>query len=85
MEATRAQDAGNRDYTDFELEFAVFCIESLAERLGQNPAETYDMLARRSDILDSYIVPCCDALHTQDKEYIVDDILDVIRERGIAV
>lgn len=67
------------------LEFAVFCIESIARRLGVDGTRVYDALARRSDVLYGYIVPCYDALHTQDREYIVDDILGVLARKGVAV
>ena len=66
-----------------ELEFAVFCIENVADFLELNGDEVYRLLTERSDILDNYIIPCFDALHTQGKEYIVNDIVEVIREKGI--
>ncbi len=69
--------------TPLELEFAVFCIENVAIRLGISGADAYELLAVKSDILQSYIVPCTDVLHTQGKDYIVEDILGVMRERGI--
>lgn len=69
--------------TPLELEFAVFCIENVAIRLGISGADAYELLAVKSDILQSYIVPYTDVLHTQGKDYIVEDILGVMRERGI--
>lgn len=68
-----------------ELKFAVFCIENLAECLGLKGSDVYQLLTEQSDILDNYIIPCSDALHTQGKEYIVNDIIEVMRERGLAV
>ena len=66
-----------------ELEFCVFCIENIAIRLGINPKEVYTMIAEQSDILNDYIVPEYEMLHTQGKDYIVDDIIEVMKERGI--
>jgi len=66
-----------------ELEFSVFCIENVAERLGLGGDEVYGLFTEKSDILDGYIVPCYDVLHTQGKEYIVDDIVDFMREKGV--
>jgi len=66
-----------------ELDFAVFCIESVAEHLNINGANVYTKLKHESDILDEYIVKCYDALHTQGKEYIVEDITDIMREEGL--
>ena len=68
-----------------ELEFAVFCIENVAQRLQVNAEEVYAALTEKSDILHSYIVPGYDILHTQSKDYIVDDILQVMRDRGITL
>ena len=66
-----------------ELEFCVFCIENIATILGINPKEVYTMIAEQSDILNDYIVPEYEMLHTQGKDYIVDDIIEVMKERGI--
>lgn len=68
-----------------ELEFAVFCIENIAACLGAPTEKVYLALTEKSDILSSYIVPEYEVLHTQSKEYIVRDILDVMKERGVHV
>lgn len=67
------------------LEYVLFCIESIAEKIGKDGGEVYRMLTENSDILNSYIVPVYDVLHTQGKDYIVEDILDVMRKRGLTV
>lgn len=68
-----------------ELEFAVFCIENVAARLGVNAEKVYQAFTEKSNILHGYIVPEYEVLHTQSKEYIVDDLLDVMKERGVKV
>lgn len=68
-----------------ELEFAVFCVESIAQRLGVASERVYAALAEKSDILNGYIVPEYEVLHTQGKDYIVNDILEVMQERGVTV
>ena len=68
-----------------ELEFSIFCIENIAEHLGLKGDEIYLLLSEKSNVLDNYIIPCFDALHTQGKEYIVNDIVDVMREEGLIV
>ena len=65
------------------MEFAVFCIENIAENLGKSGNEVYKMLTEKSDILDSYVISCYDVLHTQGKNYIVNDILDYMKKRGV--
>ena len=68
-----------------ELEFAIFCIENVAAKLCLDPVLVYDAFTKQSNILNGYIVPCCDQLHTQSLEYIVEDILDVMRENNIKI
>ena len=68
-----------------ELEFAVFCIENIARKLGKTGEEVYRALAEKTNILDGYIIPGYEMLHTQSKEYIVDDIISLMEERGIEV
>ena len=45
--------------------------------------KVYDALTEKSDILNDYIIPEYEILHTQGKEYIVDDIIEVMKERGV--
>ena len=66
-----------------ELECAIFCIENIAAKLGVSAEKVYDALTEKSDILNDYIIPEYEILHTQGKEYIVDDIIEVMKERGV--
>ena len=68
-----------------ELEFAVFCIENVAKELDVNAERVYQAFAEESNILKGYIIPEYDILHTQSREYIVRDILDVMKERGVHI
>ncbi len=68
-----------------ELEFAVFCIENVAAKLGVNAEKVYRAFTEKSNILHGYIVPEYEVLHTQCKEYIVNEILDVRKERRVDV
>lgn len=68
-----------------ELEFAVFCVENVAEKLGMGAEKIYKMLTAETDILNGYIVPEYEILHTQSKEYIVNDIIELMRESGVKV
>ena len=54
-----------------ELEFAVFCIENVAAKLGVDAERIYQAFTEQSDILNGYIVPEYEVLHTQSREYIV--------------
>ncbi|MBQ9344200.1 MAG: DUF3791 domain-containing protein [Kiritimatiellae bacterium] len=66
-----------------ELEFAVFCIENLAAALGRPADAVYRALSGENGLLRRYILPSYDVLHTQGKEYIVEDILDAMNASGV--
>jgi len=68
-----------------ELEFTVFCIENVADYLRLKGEEVYKLLTEKSDILDNYIIPCYAALHTQGKDYIVNDIVEFMHEKGLEI
>ena len=68
-----------------ELEFAIFCIENVAVKLGVNAERVYQAFTEKSNILNGYIVPEYEVLHTQSREYIVDDLLNVMKERGVEI
>lgn len=75
----------NGHYTSQELEFAIFCIESLATKLKIDAPKVYDALAEKSDILDGYIIPEYEILRTQGKDYIINDIIEIMNEKGIKI
>ncbi len=68
-----------------ELEFAVFCVENVAAALGKPSGDVYRALSGDNGILHQYIIPSYDVLHTQGKDYIVNDICEVMEERGVAL
>ena len=65
-----------------QVDFSTFCIGSLARALNMNQTEVYRRL-KSSGILMDYIVPCYDLLHTFSREYIVEDLIDLMRKRGV--
>lgn len=65
-----------------ELEFVVFCIENVAAKLGMDAERVYQAFTEKSDILSGYIVPEYEVLHTQSREYIVDDLIDGEERKG---
>ena len=66
-----------------ELEFVLFCIESVATELKTDGRTVYDAFTEKSNILDDYIIPCYDVLHTQGKEYIVEDLISKMVAEGV--
>lgn len=67
-----------------ELDFSIFILYSLADKWNKTPATVYRIL-NSTGILDNYIIACYDVLHTQGKEYLVEDITDYVREKGVAL
>ena len=67
------------------LEFTVFCLENVARQLAVPSQRLYDAWTDEQDFLGQYVVPCYEILHTQSREYIVEDILCAMKEKGIAV
>lgn len=70
-----------KDIDRKELTFIVFLINSLAEAWKVQTKRTYEILTTLN-ILDGYVIPCYDVLHTQSKQYLVEDITGLVRERG---
>lgn len=65
---------------DKKMEFAVFCIESVAEHLSRPAREIYDRM-NRLRLLEEYIFPFYDTLHSQSKQYIVSELLQAMDVR----
>ncbi|MGL5066495.1 MAG: DUF3791 domain-containing protein [Sarcina sp.] len=65
------------------LEFTIFCVENIAEKLNIEPIKAYNLLGKDSNIIKDYIVPCYEPLHSQGKEYIVNDIIEIMKIRGL--
>jgi hypothetical protein len=64
-----------------ELGFATFCIVQLARVLKLSSSEVYNRL-KRSGILDEYIIPSYDVLHTFSLPYLLDDLQECMKEKG---
>lgn len=64
------------------LEFVTYCISKLAQVLNMPQSEIYRRL-KESGILYDYIVPSYDILHTFSSRYLVEDLTDFMREKGV--
>ena len=67
-----------------EIDFTVFVIHRLMQAWKMSAPRVYRVL-QDADIIDGYLVPCYDVLHTLGAEYLVEDITDLARERGAAL
>lgn len=64
------------------LEFVTYCISKLAQVLKMSQREVYRRL-KQSGILYDYIVPSYDVLHTFSSRYLIEDITDYMKEKGV--
>ncbi|MEY8488753.1 DUF3791 domain-containing protein [uncultured Parabacteroides sp.] len=65
-----------------QLNFVMFCVESIADVLKMSSRKVYHLL-KDSGILMGYIVPSYDVLHTFSREYLVEDIVSFMKEKGL--
>lgn len=64
-----------------QLDFVTYCIGNLSIRLQLPQKTIYDML-KSTGILDDYIVKGYDVLHTFGKEYLMEDLISYMQEKG---
>jgi hypothetical protein len=64
------------------LGFVTLCISCLSRRLNLSKTEVYHRL-KSSGILYEYIVPSYDVLHTFSTDYVMDDLTDYMKEKGV--
>ncbi len=62
-------------------EFVVFCIENTAARLGISGKRLYLEL-KRTDGIKAFLYPSYPSLHTQGKEYIVNETIEYLRRHN---
>ncbi len=67
-----------------QLKFSVFIINNLAHHLDKPVDSIYKTLSE-TGILDEYVLPCYDVLHTLGKEYLMEDITEFMKTRGVVV
>ena len=65
-----------------KLEFVTYCISKLANLLELSQQEVYNRL-NKSGILYDYIVPSYDVLQTFSSRYLMDDLTDYMKEKGV--
>ncbi len=64
-----------------QLDFVTFCIGNLSIRLNLPQKVVYIKL-KESGILNDYIIKGYDVLHTFGKEYLMNDLIDYMQEKG---
>jgi len=64
------------------LEFVTYCIGQLSLLLKLPQREIYKRL-KKSGILYGYIVPSYDVLHTFGSRYLMEDLTEYMKEKGV--
>lgn len=67
-----------------QLRFIVYLIHALAGAWNVSPSRAYEVL-NGSKVLDNYVIPCFDVLHSMGREALVEDMTSFVREKGFAV
>lgn len=57
--------------------FVCSCIESAAERLNDKASDVYRRM-ERVGLINEYIIPCYDTLHTESRENVTNDIIETL-------
>ncbi|MDE5551382.1 MAG: DUF3791 domain-containing protein [Bacteroidaceae bacterium] len=64
------------------LNFVIFCVGGVADALKMSAKDTYRRMSQ-GGIISDYIVPCYDVLHTFSREYIVEDLVNLMNKKGL--
>lgn len=70
--------------SDKELRFITFLIHQLAKEWSLSTPRVYEIL-NNTHILDEYIIQNYDCLHTLGASYLIEDISEFVREKGVIV
>lgn len=65
-----------------DMNFTIYCVGIMAERLGLDARDVYRLM-QKGDIIMGYIVPCFDVLHSFSREYIIEDLTRLMKEKGL--
>lgn len=64
-----------------KMGFVASCVEHVARKLGVPYKVVFDAL-QRCDAIHQYIVPHYNALHSQSREHVNEDIIEYLHSRG---
>ena len=65
-----------------KIDFSIFLLYRLADRF-QQPAVHLSPELEQAKVFEEYVIPYYDVLHTLGEEYLVDDVADYARNRGV--
>lgn len=62
---------------EIKLAFAASCVEGAARKLGVPYIEVYERM-KKVELIDNYILKHYDTLHTESREYLIEDIIECL-------
>lgn len=65
-----------------DLDFTIYCVGIMAESLGRDARDVYRLM-QKGNIIMGYIVPCFDVLHSFSREYIIEDLTQLMKKKGL--
>ena len=65
-----------------ELDFSTYCIGALSIYLDRSQKDVFNML-NESGVLMGYIIRCYDVLHTFGRQYLVEDLSSILKDKGV--
>lgn len=64
------------------IDFTIYCIGIVAEALCCDARDVYRLM-KKGNLIMGYIVPCFDVLHTFSRQYIVEDLTNLMRQKQL--
>lgn len=65
---------------EIKMAFVASCIEDVADRLGLPYIEVFERM-EEVGMIDGYIYPCYEALHTESRENLTTSLIDTLKRR----
>lgn len=62
---------------EIKLAFAASCVEGAARKLGVPYIEVYERM-KKVELIDNYILKHYDTLHTENREYLIEDVIECL-------
>ena len=62
---------------EIKMAFVASCIEGAARKMGVSYREAYERM-NNVGMIDDYLLGCYDALHTESREYVTEDVIECL-------
>lgn len=68
---------------EIKMAFVASCIEGAARKMGVSYREAYERM-NNVGMIDDYMLGCYDALHTESREYVTEDVIECLLNKEAA-